>query len=141
MTIYATVAHVAHGRSKKDNATSMPLKAFGAYIRQLRKRKGLTQSGVVDGMQGISLRTIGRWENGTHEPYISELAPVVEWLGGSVLRALLLLSSPQATEADAEAMANRADDDLTEEELAFFTSLSPARRRLLRAFFEAEDDD
>lgn len=120
----------------------MPLRAFGAYVRELRQLRSLTQAGMVSACGGlISLRTLGRWENGTHEPGISELAPVIEWLGGSVVRAMLLIVSGSATEADAKAMAARADEDLTEEEIAFFSGLSPQRRKLLRQFLQAESDD
>ena len=70
------------------------LRAFGAYMRRLRKQKGISRSSLVLALQGrVGLRTIDRWENGTHEPYISELAPVIEYLGGDVSEAVALVVS------------------------------------------------
>lgn len=117
----------------------MELRAFGAYVRRLRERAGFTQASLVDALHGeVSLRTIGRWENGKNEPYVSELAPVMDRLQGSILRAVLLVLSDTASEGDAARMADRADSDLSTEELTFFAELSPARRNLLRQFIEAE---
>lgn len=119
---------------------AMALEAFGAYMRRLRDRSGLTQAGLVQELNGtVSLRTIGRWENGRHEPYISELAPVLARLRGSMMRAVLLVMSDSITVTEAERMAERADDDLTVDEIAFFASLSPERRKLFRQFIEAEE--
>lgn len=57
------------------------LRDFGAFLRRLREEKGYTQVQVAERLKGrVSLRTIGRWENGTHEPYLSELAPLLELL-------------------------------------------------------------
>ena len=123
-------------------ASSMPLKVLGAYLRRLRKLKGWSQTQLVTKVNGaVGLRTVGRWENGDHEPYISELLPVVDALGGSIARATLLMVSETATEADAVRMAEHADSDLTEDELTFFATLSPVKRKLLRQFIEAEEAD
>lgn len=120
----------------------MPLKAFGAYMKRLRERKGLTQADLASELEGVvSLRTIGRWENGRNEPYTSELEPVLSFLDGSLIRAVLLMLSRTATEGDGRRMAEIADNELTPEELTFFASLSPKQRRLLRSFIEAEEGD
>ena len=127
-----------------DIATTedMPLRAFGAYMRRLRELRGITQAGLTAQLHGDpSERTIGRWENGRHEPSISEMSPVIEFLGGSLTRAVLLIMSDKLTEADAQRMADSADDDLTPDEMTFFASLSPKQRRLLRQFIEAEEAD
>jgi transcriptional regulator with XRE-family HTH domain len=117
----------------------MPTRALGAYLRRLRLRSGLSQVALAGEMQGaVSLRTIGRWENGEVEPYVSELAPLVARLNGSMLRAILLMIGQSISEVEAEHMADRADDDLTPDEMAFFSSLSPERRKLFRQFIEAE---
>lgn len=121
-------------------SSTMPLRAFGAYIRRLRERKGLTQADLAQRLDGaVGLRTIGRWENGRNEPYNSELLPVLDFLGGSLVRAVLLMASPSATEDDGRQMAERADDDLTPDEMAFFASLSPKQRRALRQFVEGDE--
>jgi transcriptional regulator with XRE-family HTH domain len=117
----------------------MATQALGAYLRRLRIRSGLSQAALVGELAGaVSLRTIGRWENGEVEPYVSELEPLVSRLGGSMLRTILLMINRAITEAEAEHMADRASEDLTPDELAFFSSLSPERRKLFRQFIEAE---
>lgn len=121
---------------------AMPLKAFGAYIKRLRERKQLSQVDLANQLDGaVGLRTIGRWENGRNEPYNSELLPVLDYLGGSIVRAVLLMMSTTATEEDGKRMAEMADNELTPDEMAFFTSLSPKQRRLLRQFIESEGED
>jgi transcriptional regulator with XRE-family HTH domain len=118
------------------------MQELGAYLRRLRNRAGLSQVALAGELQGVvSLRTIGRWENGEVEPYVSELAPLVERLNGSMLRALLLMVSRTATADDAVRMADRAAEDLTPDELAFFSSLSPERRKLIRQFIDLERRD
>lgn len=73
------------------------LRAFGSYLVHLRRQKGFSQARLVQavnqraGRQIISLRTIGRWETGDHEPYLSELAPVVAQLDGSIEEAAALI--------------------------------------------------
>ncbi len=120
----------------------MALKAFGAYIAHLRTRAGYTQQSLVAALDNNpSLRTIGRWENGRQEPYLSELEPVIEKIKGSMPRAALLIMSEKASVADAMRMAERADEDLTEEELLFYSSLSSKQRRALRALMQQELDD
>jgi transcriptional regulator with XRE-family HTH domain len=118
------------------------MQELGAYLRRLRNRAGLSQVALAGELRGtVSLRTIGRWENGEVEPYVSELAPLVERLNGSMVRALLLLISRTATADDAVRMADRASEDLTPDELAFFSSLGPERRKLIRQFIEIERRD
>jgi transcriptional regulator with XRE-family HTH domain len=69
------------------------LQAFGAYLRRLREQKGVSQARLVRDLNGaIGLRTIGRWETGAHEPYLSELAPVVAYLGGTIEDAAALIT-------------------------------------------------
>lgn len=75
------------------------LSTFGDYIKGLREQKGVSQARLVRDMAGaIGLRTISRWENGTHEPYLSELAPVVNYLGGNLAEAAALIASDSARE-------------------------------------------
>jgi transcriptional regulator with XRE-family HTH domain len=113
----------------------MGMKALGDYLRDLRVDAGFTQreaaalvpSARTDGQ--MSYKTVERWEAGKHEPTLTILRSYVRALGGSVDRAVaLLLSRP----------TDAPDDELTPEEIEFFTSLSPARRRALRAAMEAD---
>ena len=66
------------------------LRQFGAWLKRLREQKGVSQARVVSEV-GVSLRTIGRWENGEHEPYLSELAPVIHYLDGDLNQAVSLI--------------------------------------------------
>jgi transcriptional regulator with XRE-family HTH domain len=113
----------------------MGMQALGNYLRELREAKDLTRkdaAALVSSFRTegtMSYKTVERWEFGRHEPTLTILRAYVRALGGSVDRAVaLLLSRP----------TNSPDDELTPEEIEFFTSLSPARRRALRAAMEAD---
>lgn len=75
------------------------LSAFGEYLRRLREQKGVSQAQLASDLKDVvGLRTIGRWENGRHEPYLSELAPVLTYLGGSLAEAAVLIAGSGAKE-------------------------------------------
>jgi transcriptional regulator with XRE-family HTH domain len=113
----------------------MGMKALGDYLAQLREDAKLTQkqaAALVPSTRtsgSMSSKTIERWEAGANEPTLTILRRYVKALNGSVDKAVaLLLSKPP----------EQVDEELTPEELDFFTSLSPARRRNLRALLEEE---
>lgn len=74
------------------------LGAFGSWLADLRRQKGVSQARLVRDLNDqagcvvIGLRTVSRWENGDNEPYLSELAPVVRYLGGSIEDAAALIA-------------------------------------------------
>jgi transcriptional regulator with XRE-family HTH domain len=117
----------------------MGMDALAGYLAELRTSAGLTQkqaaslvSSVRVKGQPLSYKTVERWEQGKHEPTLTLLRAYVKALGGSIDRAVALLLS-RATE--------KPDEELTPEELEFFSSLSPERRRLMRQFIEADRRD
>lgn len=114
------------------------MKALGAYLVGLRERAGLTQAQLVSELEGaVSGRTISRWENGHVEPYMSEIEPVITRLHGSMLRVALLMVT-DISEVRAREMASNADNDLTPDELSFFSSIPVERRDHFRRFVEGD---
>ena len=59
------------------------LKKFGAYLCQLRKAKGLTQSELADKLN-VTRQSVSKWELGDSFPDISLLAKISEIFGISV---------------------------------------------------------
>lgn len=60
---------------------------IGAFIRELRKEKGLTQKDVAEQLR-ITDRAVSKWERGLCAPDISLLEPLAELLGVSVSELL-----------------------------------------------------
>ncbi len=58
----------------------MDPKVFGARLKELRERAGLTQKGLAD-QAGISQRAVSHWEQGLREPSWSNVLALAEALG------------------------------------------------------------
>ena len=56
---------------------------IGAFLRELRKEKGITQEQLADEL-GVSGRTISRWETGNNMPDISLLVEIAEFFDVSI---------------------------------------------------------
>ena len=58
---------------------------IGAFIKELRKEKGLTQEQLAEKLN-VSGRTVCRWETGTNMPDISLLTSMADILGVNTSR-------------------------------------------------------
>ena len=56
---------------------------IGAFMKELRKEKGLTQEQAAERLN-VSNRTVSRWETGTNMPDISLLLEIAELYGVSI---------------------------------------------------------
>ena len=56
---------------------------IGAFLKELRKEKGITQEQMADKL-GVSGRTISRWETGNNMPDISLLVEIAEFFDVSI---------------------------------------------------------
>ncbi len=56
----------------------MNSKEIGAFLKQLRKEKGITQEQLAE-ILGVSGRTVSRWETGTNLPDLSILVQISEY--------------------------------------------------------------
>lgn len=56
----------------------MNLKDIGAFLKQLRNEKGITQEQLAE-ILGVSGRTVSRWETGTNLPDLSILVQISEY--------------------------------------------------------------
>jgi transcriptional regulator with XRE-family HTH domain len=57
----------------------MKQKDIGAFIRMMRKEKGMTQEQLAE-MLGVSQRSVSRWENGKTMPDLSLYEPLCKAL-------------------------------------------------------------
>ena len=55
-------------------------KEIGAFLKQLRNEKGITQEQLAE-ILGVSGRTVSRWETGTNLPDLSILVQISEYYG------------------------------------------------------------
>ena len=53
-------------------------KEIGAFLKQLRNEKGITQEQLAE-ILGVSGRTVSRWETGTNLPDLSILVQISEY--------------------------------------------------------------
>ena len=56
---------------------------IGAFLKELRREKGITQEQLADEL-GVSGRTISRWETGSNMPDISLLVEIAEFFDVSI---------------------------------------------------------
>ena len=56
----------------------MDTKKIGAFLKQCRKEKNLTQEQLAE-VLGVSARTVSRWETGTNMPDLSMLVEIAEY--------------------------------------------------------------
>lgn len=81
------------------------LKKFGAYLCQLRKAKGLTQSELADRLN-VTRQSVSKWELGDSFPDISLITKISEVFGVSV-DTLISAGEPESQlDALTEAFAN-----------------------------------
>src|SRR5262245_8083139 len=83
---------------------------LGAYLRQLRQRRGLSLA-VVAARAGVSERSLSRWENGAVRPRLPELEQAMRALGASGAeagRALALVGTARALRRQQEEAAGAA---------------------------------
>lgn len=56
----------------------MDTKKMGAFLKQCRKEKNLTQEQLAE-MFGVSARTVPRWETGTNMPDLGIIVELAEY--------------------------------------------------------------
>jgi transcriptional regulator with XRE-family HTH domain len=97
------------------------MQAVGLYLRDLRVAEGLTQAEAgVRG--GISTKTVERWEAGSVEPTLTDLAAYVRTLRGSVDEIVRRLVGEDATR-DAVVAEFAPQPDETPEEAVILSRL------------------
>jgi transcriptional regulator with XRE-family HTH domain len=72
----------------------MDAQSFGARLRELRERAGLTQRDLAD-RSGVPQANIARWEQGIRTPLVVAIPPLAEALGIGVAQ---LFAPPATTE-------------------------------------------
>ena len=80
--------------------------SIGAFIRKIRKEKGLTQEQLAE-LLGTSQRSVSRWENGKTMPDLSLYEPLCEALGiqvSELLYAKKMTSDEKATQGEISAL-------------------------------------
>lgn len=80
--------------------------SIGAFIRQIRKEKGMTQEQLAE-LLGTSQRSVSRWENGKTMPDLSLYEPLCEALGiqvSELLYAKKMTSDEKATQGETSAL-------------------------------------
>ena len=61
----------------------MDQKKIGAFLKELRKEKGITQEQLAEKL-GVSGRTVSRWETGSNMPDISLLVDIADFYAVSI---------------------------------------------------------
>ena len=61
----------------------MDQRKIGAFLKELRKEKGLTQEGLAEQLR-VSNRTVSRWETGSNMPDIGMLAEIADFYEVSI---------------------------------------------------------
>lgn len=80
---------------------------FGARLKALRKKAGLTQSQLAEKI-GVSLLTLFRWEKGERQPRVDEIKALAKALGVPE-NDLLNNSSPDSSSGEWTIRINVAD--------------------------------
>jgi transcriptional regulator with XRE-family HTH domain len=66
--------------AKAERRRHMDSKKIGAFLKNLRNEKGLTQEQLAE-VLGVSGRTVSRWETGSNLPDLSMLIQIAEYYG------------------------------------------------------------
>lgn len=116
------------------------MKLVATYFRALRNYRGLTQEQVADQL-GIGVATIKNWEAGKHQPKTMDLARWAEVVNGSFDHIKRLLVDDQANKEKALHLAQIQvkRNGLTEEQIEFLESLTPAQLKSLIDFYEGRE--
>ncbi|MBQ3263161.1 MAG: helix-turn-helix domain-containing protein [Oscillospiraceae bacterium] len=80
--------------------------SIGAFIRQIRKEKGMTQEQLAE-LLGTSQRSVSRWENGKTMPDLSLYEPLCEALGiqvSELLYAKKMTNDEKAAQGETSAL-------------------------------------
>lgn len=97
----------------------MDAKAFGSFLAETRKAKGLTQSALAEQLH-VTDKAISRWERGLGFPDINTLEPLAEALG------LTLAQLMHADPGDGEGAGQPLED--------FFSLLVPVHIQWMSVF-------
>lgn len=83
----------------------MEPKTFGPFLRELRKRRGLTQEQLAEGLH-VSGAAVSKWENGKCLPDISKIGDLAALLDVSVLEVMKCeMSGAEEAPAPRQAMS------------------------------------
>ena len=105
---------------------------LGVYLAELRAYHKLTLNELAERV-GVTDRLISAWEKGRHQPAVDKLSALVTELGGSITDVARLVKN-DATADEAKMMAClrfKSPQALTDEEVALFEALSPAKRQAI----------
>ena len=97
----------------------MDAKAFGLFLAETRKARGLTQSALAEQLH-VTDKAVSRWERGLGFPDINTLEPLADALG------LTLSQLMHADRGDGRATGQSLED--------FFSLLAPSRIQWLSVF-------
>ena len=97
----------------------MDAKAFGTFLAEARKAKGLTQSALAEQLH-VTDKAVSRWERGLGFPDINTLEPLADALGMTLSQLM---------------HADRGDGQSAEQSLEdFFSLLAPGRIQWMSVF-------
>lgn len=99
----------------------MDPKEIGAFLKKLRKEKGITQEQLAE-ILGVSGRTVSRWETGTNLPDLSILVQISEYYDVEIKEIL-----------NGERKSGNMDDELKETLLKVADYNELERRRAAKA--------
>jgi transcriptional regulator with XRE-family HTH domain len=111
----------------------MNMIATGAYLRALREAQGLSQGRLAE-LVRVTVNTIWRVEAGQQEPKTTLIVNLLAALSGRAEDLALLLNDPNATAADAYAVAERSLRHAA-------THATPEQRQAVAARLRAMADD
>ena len=95
---------------------------IGAYLKELRKEKNLTQEQIA-GKFGVSQRSVSRWENGNTMPDISVLIELADYYGVDLREILNGERKANNMDADLKQTLVMVADYTNEEKKKLITSL------------------
>ena len=87
----------------------MDQKKIGAFLKQLRNEKGLTQEQLAENFH-VSTRTISRWETGSNMPDVSMLVEIAEFYDVDVREIIEGERKNEKMDEELKNMANRVAD-------------------------------
>ena len=82
---------------------------IGAFMKELRKGKGLTQEQVAEQLN-VSSRTVSRWETGTNMPDISLLLEIAGLYGISIPELINVERKSEKMNEDVKEIVDKMSD-------------------------------
>lgn len=76
--VRAASTNLACAKSRAEMRSNMNPKEIGAFLKELRNEKGITQEQLAE-ILGVSGRTVSRWETGNNLPDLSILVQIAEY--------------------------------------------------------------